>query len=383
MNILFYHPNLSEKRNNNKLTLFNLHNSNGFSGTENALIEISRILVLRGHTIYIIYDNIDNNYEEIDGIKHISINYFNNMDKKIIDWYSPLFYFMHPTNIHILSQLKTKTKILAWMHCMLKDEYVYIQYMRNLGFNIYIQCLSNYCVKFYERLKPMFNNLQDIWVINNGISPAMTITPKPIKEKKGNWVFHACFDRGGKEAINIFKAINIFNPEIATKFNIVSYNKENIENLNENIIYNGSLSKYKLFELLGKSDYFIYPLIQPDGNVHHDNYSTTILEAMSMGVIVITWDVAHLKESFGDYIICVKTPSYENYDPYSQFGINPLLSQKEALYSLIEAILILEMNPQEKEIRRTNGMKWARQQTWKTKALAMEEKLLQYTPQKY
>ena len=109
----------------------------------------------------------------------------------------------------------------------------------------------------------------------------------------------------------------------------------------------------------------MYPLVLPNGAVHHDTYACCVHEAMASGVLVVTWDVACFRDVYpvGTLVLVPPIP-YPAYNPHAAYGVNPALSSPEAIARLCDAVVALDRNPKRKETMRTIAREWALQHTW-------------------
>ena len=270
-----------------------------------------------------------------------------------------------------------KTKILLWGHTILFDEVV--QYYKE-RFNVCFQAVSSFVANEYKHILPE----NKIWVIPNCISTDIFKKDdiNTSTEKKGNWIFHSTFERGGKIALNIFRKVKSVNTNVANKIKIASYYLENSQYKpllnNEDEEFVGSMSKKELRNLLIKSDYYMYPLILDDGRVCHDTFAMSILEALACGVIVFVWDVACIPQVYGNLVVRIPVPEHArvNYNPYGRFGSCPWMLSDEAQQLFIDKLFELESMPEKKEEIRRKGIEWSHSLTWDKYAKEMEHQLL-------
>lgn len=360
-----------------------LQDQAGYSGTETSLLEISKYLVDQGHHVHIVEmtkTSFENNgiqfYNSINEIK----------DWSIYDWYSPIFFLFHPMNWTILDRLSNnKTKVLVWLHCFIDDNL--IRAIQARQFKTYAQALSNYVEKDYKHIF----DTSTMWTIGNAIKQYFIADPELVihsdlkNSKRGNWIFHPVFERGGQIAVDVFKRIKTMIPDAAKQMHLLSYYTHDVYKHNHaagsdnNIIIHPSLSKKKVAELLVNNiEYFIYPLTLPNGAVHHDTFGSVILEALASGVIVITWDVACMPSLYGDYIIRLPIPDHirDRYNPNARFANHPFFVSNEAINMFVDKIVYLEQNPDIKDMMKRNGIEWAKIQTWDKIGQEMENKLL-------
>lgn len=375
MHILFFHPFIKERHTD--ISYEAVQSLSGFSGTETAIIEMSKYLVDKGHTVHIV--GMTRRTFDDNGIMFISTpDEIHNW--QLYQWYSPIFWVFDDTHFHILSKLNPKqTRVLFWFQCFVHDRCVNPVIQR--GFQVYAQCLSHYVECEYIRL---FGR-QRLWTIGNAIAPYFIADPEtPLPEdSKGKWIFHASFERGGHIAVQAFKKVHTLSPEAAKEMHLLSYHsvdeeqhQRNSDNT-ENIILHPSLSKQGVASLLKNVEYFVYPLAVPNGNVHHDTFGTVMLEALASGVIVITWDVACIPGFYTNNVVRLAVPDHvkQRYNPMARFAYHPFFQSQEAVDMFVDKILYLEQNPHIKEEQRAKGICWARSQTWDTVGAKMENAL--------
>eukprot|EP01041_Mallomonas_annulata_P001532 gene1532-2954_t len=305
LNILLYHPHVSERK--QEISYEALHFASGYSGTETALIEVASYL-----------SNIGN------GVS----SYFFNDPLKSSD--------ITPS---------TSTSIISIPH-----------------------------------------------ISSHHHVPAITSEPFQFQfspSRQGKWIFHATMQRGGGRILErIFTRVRKESTsQTAKELHYASYytsdhtlpssnsnsnsnklrnNKGFSSSLSKFIFMHGSLSKQNIAKLLWNVEYFIYPLVLPWGMVHHDTFGTVVLEALSAGVLVLSWDVACLSDVYSNYIelLPIKVLNNDSYDPFGRFGSNKWLLSDEAVNAMATAILRLERDPVEKQRRRVAGIDWARNHTW-------------------
>jgi len=373
---------------NANLSYTSLEHGCGFSGTETALLEMTNYLVQKGHSVQIY--GVNETYID-HGVKFFSEKDIDQVDLDV-DWYSPIFFLGTDFEKALQTRINpNRTKYLLWFHCFITDEWVLTV---KQFYEVYGQYVSNYVANEYTSILDKDRS----WTIYNGLNKIFTecAIPKSI-EKKGNWIFHSTYERGGEIARQIFEKINYQNNTIANKLDLLSYYSPDNEILqsSDKIVYNGSKNKKEVREFLLKSDYFVYPLVLPTGQVNHDTFGMVILEALACGCIVIVWDVACISSVYEDYVIKIPVPEHAKitgyqrvsneaepiqfYNPLARYGNCPWMQSDEAQQLFIDAILKLETNQDKKEMIRMKGVEWARKYTWESLGSAMESQLLSHS----
>jgi len=377
MRVLIYHPYVHERR--NALSFENLYNTSGFSGTETALIEIGKYLVSHGIEVHVLGISKQTFLDDSSGIMFYSLDTFNMRLLETYAWYTPLFYIHDQVHHSIIQHMNPMiTRVFIWYHCIIEDLSPVHALMKN-GFTVCGVCVSQWVLNYYAR----FFQPETLWLVENGIS-TLFYKEVPVK-KRGSWVFHATFERGGSVAVQTFQRVQRILSAAATSMQIMSYYTGDSQSTQSylptiqatGVHFCGSVSKSRVCDILADSEYFVYPLVLPPPrrDMHYDTYACVILEALAMGVIVITWKVACIPIVYKDLVIALDPPADHPYDTYTGYNQGTWFQTEEALRILTNAVVQLEMQPQKKEALRQRGIAWARQQLWSTRGETMLERL--------
>ena len=314
------------------LSYENYLNGAGFSGTEAALLEISRGLELQGHRTTVIQD--------LTRAPHANT----------FDFFTPLF-FLSPEVKEWVRNLRQDCIVAVWLHC-----YVHHDVLCEMKVLLGKRPFSLIAVS--ETVARHVKDLLDIpvHVVPNGINREVWCAASGVRSKQH--VFIATFERGGAIAAIVAR-------KLGKKLATASYYHGG------DLIANKSLSKKELRRLLEASDIFVYPLVLPSGVVHHDTYACCVHEAMAAGVVVVTWDVACFRDIYpSDAIVLVPPLEYPGYNPFATHGKNPALLSPEAVARLCDAVVALDRNPVRKEGIRERARTWAHAHTWDDSVVA-------------
>lgn len=370
--LLIYHPHMAPLR-RVALTYNNLWTKGGFSGTDTAFMEIGKLLVDSGKFEVTLAGYNGDAYSEpmmVDQESGIVFQSAATAEINEYDWYCPLFFLFddqHRAFMHKIRN-KAKTKLLVWLHCFLDDDTA-LHYWSRQGFQVYGMAVSQWV---YDKYLPYLEPGR-LWLVPNGVSPRFhqTAAAVPAENNSGGvWCFHQTFSRGGSVALRVFDRVRLQRPGAAKNMHLMSYYtpdggaavKNNTSSSPETTQWHGSLSKTRVAEILRTSEYFVYPLAASDGTVKHDTFACVILEALAMGVIVITWNVACIPLLYGDHVVALPPPV--GYPANNRFAADPWFLSEEAVDQLAAAVLELDADPGRKAELRSRGMAWARQQTW-------------------
>jgi hypothetical protein len=329
-------------------TLQNINCEVGFSGTETAATEAAGGLAAMGCRVFLVC-HINQTIVQ-DGITYTPIV---PVDERI-DVFVPMFFIEHQEVLRTLSKLSSDTLVVVWLQCILRPHmWLHALPMLHPSMTVVVGpsnfALQHIPAQLYQR-----------YVVPNAINPIIYpfIDDLEHQRRKGNWVFHACWERGGHVAFRVFERY-----EHKRRFYVAGYAQNDAPNIPE-VRVMGSLSKRALREVLCKCDYFVYPLVLPSGSVHHDTYACVCQEAMAAGAIVVTWKVACLPECFSDCAEFVDPPAYRNGGPTSPFGFSTEMNSKAAADLLLQAVRRLDRDPVRKEQLRQKAARWAASRTW-------------------
>ena len=332
-------------RKNSQISLSAMYSECGYSGTETAVLEVARHLV---HTFRVtVVCGTETTQEE-------GITFTQTMPQDA-DIFCPTFFEPPPD---ILAKVPQNAVAWMWMHMIVPESTVTVFAPRKV--------IGSYLSAFAEKHTPKDAFASTI-TLGNGISKEVFATHIPTEKKKGSWIFHATHERGGAVAHKAFQYTRSRNPEAAQSLRYASY-----------YIFDGheSLSKMALRDVLSETEYFVYPLVLPTGQVNHDTYACVILEALARGVIVVTWAVACIPGVYGDYVVALDPVCWQGYDPAHAFASNPWMLTDDAVAALGDAVLSIEADPARKKAMQERGSAWAQTQTWESVAAKYEAWLL-------
>jgi glycosyltransferase involved in cell wall biosynthesis len=202
-------------------------------------------------------------------------------------------------------------------------------------------------------------------LLSNGLNAKEIIIPNPIFDEiinevkslniqkiKGKFIFHASWPRGGDVAYDAFKQLNIPNKQ----FHAFDYLMV-IHDYREGYFHkHQGVDKKTLFTHLAESEYFVYPLYTPYKDVHKDTFSCVVAEALSLGVIVITYPLGALPENFNDLCVWLPPPNGADFDKMQQESLS---KDEDGIFktttSIVETINVIERNPTMKNLYQNKG----------------------------
>ena len=119
--------------------------------------------------------------------------------------------------------------------------------------------------------------------------------------RRFHWIFHSRFERGGALGLRVFGKVNALEKN-TTRLRVLDYSRyhDNVDQTSpsEGVDVMGSLSKPDLYDVLSESKYFLYLLVSETGFLHKDMFPVSVLEAIMLGVRVVTLPVGPLVALF-------------------------------------------------------------------------------------
>jgi glycosyltransferase involved in cell wall biosynthesis len=358
--IAFYHPKVNHIR-ACSMNFKNLYEKGGFSGTETALVEIARYMQLHhGFKVYMLGFSDESFIEDgVQYVAHFETDVY--VPWKDLDWFCPLFYTSDYGVQQCLRKLdKHRTKVLLWFQCVLLQHHL----GPLIHYDLHACCPSQYAKTHASQF------IAHTWIVPNSISPLFYNGSEVLLKKvPGRWAYFAVFERGGDIAVKTFQQVRSVNPSAATEMLIASYYTPDFNRDYDTSIVKkvGSMSKQQIRDMLQTTEYFVYPLALPNSTIHHDTYASVVLEALACGVIVVTWNVACLKDVYGsaNAVVFIDPPHFHGYDSQSPCGgLNLEMTKPRAIEAFANEILRIESNPAEKLRHQQNGIDWAQNHSW-------------------
>lgn len=351
MKFLFYLPRTIDCGQDSVHTIAAM---SGYSGTHACMFEVMRCLVQKGHVVFQVGMVLQ--VRTIEGVTYVPTDQLESL-VNLADL--DVFISMLECREAFVSKLNPhRTRVCSILQCFANPDEIQNIYG---SFAVDLVCVSDYVFQKYAN----WNFPKRITMIPNGVPDSFALDLPASEKTPGKWIFHAAYERGGDVAYRIFDAC----PQIASEMHVCSYTSHLSPTTRDpRVIHHGSLDKIDLRDLLDTCDYFVYPLVLPNGIVHHDTFGCVIAEALARGVIVVSWDVACNPSLYGDLILQVPHLSYPGYVPDAAFGRNPNLLSQEAVHAFRDAILDLERQPERKKAMRQKGIQWARSNTWTHRA---------------
>lgn len=344
------------------LTLENLNNSSGFSGSDTCMLEMASGLAQAGHGVRVMVGGPTTS-AGVDGICYLTFPILDGAglaDLKRVDTLILSYFFGQSAQelFDVVSQL-SHPGLQIWLWCQSLFPLVDVDFVERLtehfGAELHLVGVSGYAGRIMQTRK---RESSTYCTILNGLNPDVFEAGKTHVHNRPNlsFAFTACYERGGRIA-------ELVHATLARRGLVMG--DMSVSSYCNSVPKNPSLSKKGVADMLHKSDYMVYPLSLDDGRVHHDTYACVVLEAMACGALVVTWDVACLRDVYGDLITLVPTPPCQGYDRTASEGSNPLMLSQSAIETLADAVAALDALPTSvREARRSNAQAWALSQTW-------------------
>lgn len=196
-------------------------------------------------------------------------------------------------------------------------------------------------------------DVADKYIIGNPLMSSC-LQPLTFERKKNSFVFLATWERGGVVALEAFKQIRKVHHDAT--FHIASYHHDlPKENIDDGIHVHHSLGKNELSILLNKSEYFLYPLNLPTGQIHKDTFACCVSESIASGVQVISYAQSALAEIYANMIDFIPIPDAKIIDSVTNFNFHayePWLNSQDGVNNIVKHTLKVMENRDETEIKR-------------------------------
>ncbi len=339
----------------------------GASGTDGSSILISEYLAKQGHEVVFVTDKLEpqlesqyknNGIEYIPGKEYYGVKYtnidFDGIENKEFDILISMLWFQHYNTLPI----KVTKSLIYWSHM----QWIYgISELTNYAKE---NNLSLGFVHISDWEKSMTENIVNHTKIAYDRTWSVTI-PNPILDEMVNevmesnpvrkphkFIFHAAWARGGNVAVDAVRQLDFVDKEFHSFDYLMATHSHKDSFFN---LHNG-VDKKTLFTNLAESEYFIYPLYTPYQDVHKDTFSCVVAEAISLGVIVVTYPLGALPENFEGYCVWLDFPEGVDVQKIQSEALTKDLDGKFTItHNIIEKIKFLEENPQIKESIRAKG----------------------------
>jgi len=330
----------------------------GGSGTDQSFVLVAEYLAKYGHEVFLSYNNIIAN-SEYNNVKYISEQTLRGISETvdiiiIASWNYEFINF----------NWKSLKTLVIWCHYQGFIDFKLTSLFKYIYPNvkIYINILSEFVRKYLDKYNQYYKEISDkIIKIDNPLM--LDLYSDTIMEKqKHMFIFFATFERGGEIAMNAFNRLNYTEKQMFYS-NHTEYEINNFPGNNIDLIPLKWSDKQTIFNLLKRSEYFIYPLVLPvyRGNlVHKDTDGCVVAEALLHEVIVLTYPVGALREKYTDHVIYLPYPPGANIEIIE--GVDqcsaPEFYSEFVIESIIKTIDFLEQNPQMKELIKKRGKKY-------------------------
>ncbi len=342
----------------------------GASGTDTASILVAEYLAKQGHDVVVCTDRLDTPLEEefnkagkvyVPGQKIYGVTYttlsFEGVENKTFDVLINMLWF----NKYDELPITVSKSIIYWGHMQWiygVDELLAYATKNNLSIGIVnvsnwqkqtsMGTVNNVSSRHKRTVQALIPNPVFDEIINE-------VALENIPKKKGKFIFHATWVTGGEVALTAVKELNL--PE--KEFHALDY-FISVDHHPEPWFHNHkSNDRRTVFRHLAESEYFIYPLYTIHKTIRKDTFALTVAEAIAHGVIVLTYPLGALPETYGD--LCVWLPPPPGVDMAAAQRAD-LTRDESGLFKqtkhIVEKIEWLEANPDIKEKYRTLGKKY-------------------------
>ena len=322
--------------------------NHGFSGTHQSIVAMAELMAAEGYNVYISFRTCRPK-SIVNGVTYITTEMIPSIEKDVIvivapSWIDPTVGFRWVSLQKYV--IWTHTKELFPNEALLKTFW-----MKYPACKIYLNTITNFVQRFLDTKYSYHKKY--VYRVGNVHNPMLLDMIQPVTQKNPeSFIFHSSFERGGALACRVFDTLNL--PQKTME--ICSYNPEDLE-LSEKYIIS-TKNKKEVFELLAKTEYFIYPGVSSkDYRLYKETDSLVVAECLLHEVIVLAFKVGALYENYGDCVAWIPFPDETNLEYINQLRdtFHPELMSEEVVNSICKIIYDLEANPSKKEELKKKG----------------------------
>ena len=341
----------------------------GVSGTDTSAVMLAEGLVSLGHAVTVACD-LKNPIKVVRGVRYTDLCFSDYIERPTFEVLINTLWFDDYENLDIV----VTRAVVQWCHM----QYVYgvdpvSAYAKANDLRQGVVHLSDWSREkvqcYVARLRELAGEEKEIAqaVIPNMMPVELYVdVEQPVPRSV---VFHAAWGRGGTVALDVVARLDApVHPEPAHsigvsccwKLHVASYIHHAPQSrLVEN---HGVLDKERLYALLARSEYFLYPCVDPLSlDVHMDTFSCVVAEALAMGCTVVAYRVGCLEELFGACVEFVDFPEGADVEAMRRLPLVKSAVMAEAREGLLAKMTELDAQPlATKQARRRRNVAFAR-----------------------
>jgi glycosyltransferase involved in cell wall biosynthesis len=334
----------------------------GIGGSETAAAKLAKEFSLLGYRV-VLFCNCANLQGYFDGVEYKDLSGFNHFsDMHYID------VFILSRHIDIMQHKIRANKKYFWVHDVwakgtsFGEADLVRKYQKEFNG---IFCLSNWHKDFFRKTHGIDGS--NVIVTQNGIDTS-NFNNDAIKEKN-RFIYSSSPDRSLDVVLDLFPKIKAALPDATLH---IYYGFENFEKSlqhfsnqaqkalyekiktgiqQEGVYYHGKVGQKELADAFMKSDIWLYP------TQFTETYCITALEAQMAGTLCVCTTIGALETTVGERgILITENPSDPDYHNL-----------------ILEKIISIQNNPEQKQELVHKAQNWAKQQTWSAVAKSWDE----------
>lgn len=281
----------------------------GISGTDTSAVLLAESLVKLGHRVVVACDK-KNPTGRINGVEYTDFRFSTIAENdRTFDYLINTLWFEDYDSLPV----RVTNALVQWCHM----QYVYgVENIKRYCSRHSLRCgivhisswsrdrvadVVNHLGKHVELFEATIHNMLPFDMLES------LKTTKFLKNKR-SVVFHAAWRRGGDVVADVVSILNSMNSSKDWKLEICSYIGRAPKTLSM-MRDHGPLDKSRLYSILAKTEYFVYPCVDLHSlDVHMDTFSCVVAEALAMGCTVVAYRLGCLEELYGPCIEFVDFP---------------------------------------------------------------------------
>lgn len=320
----------------------------GFSGTHQSIVAMAELMAAERYSVYVSFRTCRPN-SIVNGVTYITDEMIPSIEKDVNILIAPSW--IDPT---VGFQWRSLRKYVIWTHVkeQFPNEVLFKSFlMKYPACKIYLNTITNFVQTFLDREYPYYKKY--VYRPGNVHNPMLLDMIHPITQKTPeSFIFHSSFERGGALSCRVFDRLDLPQKTIE----ICSYVPQDLE-LSEKYSIS-TKNKKEVFELLAKTEYFIYPGVSSkDYRLYKETDSLVVAECLLHEVIVLAFKVGALYENYEDCVAWIPFPDETNLEYINHLcdTFHPELLSEKVVNSICKIIYDLEANPSKKEELKKRG----------------------------
>jgi hypothetical protein len=263
----------------------------GASGSDQSVVMVAEELVRQGHDVTVATSKTTPG-ANVRGVLYTNLE-FEGVEDRTFSVLVTMLWFAALDQMPVI----VTDAVVVWCHM----QYVYSigeieRYARKHSLRLGAVHVSEWEKRHTQACLDGMGGVQHVTIANPiMLDVADAVLSEGIERKPHHVAFTAAWCRGAEVTRDAFLVLDWQDGEFHTNdYTLCTLSMYTDPRIKEH----GSCDKRELFRRLAACEYFVYPQVNVDGNVHKDTFGCVVAEACAMGCIVLTYPLGALPEAF-------------------------------------------------------------------------------------